>query len=48
MASKWIENLLAQISKGKYANQRPFFKSGDTVSVYVKVKDGGKRKGSTF
>ena len=48
MASKLIENLLAKISKGKYANKRPFFKSGDTLNVYAKVKDGEKERVQLF
>ena len=48
MASKLIDNLLTQLSKGKYANKRPSFNSGDTLNVYVKVKDGEKERVQLF
>ena len=48
MASKLIDDLLTQLSKGKYANKRPSFNSGDTLNVYVKVKDGEKERVQLF
>lgn len=47
MAKLKGQALLAEITK-KYLFERPDFKAGDTVKVYVKIKEGNKERIQLF
>lgn len=43
MANLKGQALIAEITK-EFIQERPLFKAGDTVKVYVKIKEGNKER----